>query len=101
MDEFKKVQKNLKNDMIVLFILELIICGFLLSDGELNIFSVVFAIFLFIGFILSKNGSKLAGMIGIIFGILMMLTILLGDMIDFLLGLLVVIHSIKYNKLVR
>ena len=100
MDEFKKAQKNLKNDMIFLCILELIICcGFLMIDGELNIFSIVFSVFLFIGYILSKSGSKLAGIIGIIFGFLMILTILDGDLIDFLLGLFVAKHSINYTKL--
>ena len=61
-------------------------------------FSIGFAVFLFIGYNLAKNGSKSAGTIGIIVGILMMLTIITGDIIDFLLGLFVVIHSYKYNK---
>lgn len=98
MSEFEKAQKNLKNDMIVLFILELIILGFSIYSGNMNIFSIGFAIFLFIGYFLAKNGSKSAGTIGIIVGILMMLTIITGDIIDFLLGLFVVLHSSKYLK---
>lgn len=98
MTNFEKAQKNLKNDMIVLFVLELIILGFSIYNGNINFFSIAFAVFLFLGYILSKNGSKSAGTIGIIFGILMMLTIIAGDIIDFLLGLFVVMHSSKYNK---
>ncbi len=101
MDGFKKAQKNLENDMLVLFIIELIICGLSIYVDVLDIFSIVLAFFLFIGFILSKHGSKSAGIIGITVGIFMMLTIIIGDIIDFLLGLFVVMHSIKYNKLVH
>lgn len=34
-------------------------------------------------------------------GILMMLTIISADILDFLLGLFVVLHSSKYNKLIQ
>ena len=98
MNDFEKAQKNLKNDMIVLFVLELIILGLSIYTGNINIFSIGFAVFLFIGYILAKNGSKSAGTLGIIVGILMMLTIITGDIIDFLFGLFVVMHSSKYNK---
>lgn len=98
MNDFDKAQRNLKNDMIVLFVLELIILVFSICTGNINIFSIGFAVFLFIGYSLAKNCSKSAGTIGIIVGILMMLTIITGDIIDFLLGLFVVMHSSKYNK---
>lgn len=98
MNVFEKAQKNLKNDMIVLFVLELIILGFSIYTENINIFSIGFAVFLFIWYILAKNGSKSAGIIGIIVGILMMLTIITDDIIDFLLGLFVIMHSAKYNK---
>ncbi|MEG2848553.1 MAG: hypothetical protein RR904_07345 [Bacilli bacterium] len=98
MNEFEKVQKNLKNDMIVLFILELIILGFSIYFGNMSIFALVFAVFLFLGFFLAKSGSKTAGTIGVIIGILMMLTIITGNIIDFLLGLFVILHSFKYLK---
>ncbi|MCI6931549.1 MAG: hypothetical protein MR765_00190 [Tenericutes bacterium] len=98
MNVFEKAQKNLKNDMIGLFFLELIILVFSIYTGNINIFSIGFAVFLFIGYNLAKNGSKSAGTIGIIVGILMMLTIITGDIIDFLLGLFVIMHSTKYNK---
>ncbi len=98
MNDFEKAQKNLKNDMIVLFVLELIILGFSIYTSNINVFSIGFAVFLFIGYLLAKSGSKSAGTIGIIVDILMMLTIITGDIIDFLLGLFVVMHSSKYNK---
>ena len=48
MNVFEKAQKNLKNDMIVLFVLELIILGFSIYTENINIFSIGFAVFLFI-----------------------------------------------------
>lgn len=95
MNEFEKAKKNLKNDMIFLFILGLIGCGYSMYIGELYIFSIILTVFLFIGFILSKNGSRAAGILGIIVGILMIMS---GSIIDILLGIFVTIHSIKYNK---
>lgn len=101
MSDFEKAKKNLKNDMIALFVLEII--GFALSIGidKINYFSLVFAILLLVGFLLAKNGSKAAGIVGIVTGILMMFTIILGNIIPFLLGLFVLIHSLKYNKLYK
>ena len=98
MSEFEKAQKNLKSDMIVLLVLELVILGFSIRYSSPNIFPLVFAILLFLGFFLAKNGSKAAGTLGIIVGILMILTILTGDIIDFLLGIFVILHSSKYLK---
>ena len=98
-EAFEKAAKNLKNDMLLLFILELIIFIISLVRSNINIFSIVFAIFLFIGYLFAKEKRKQAGIIGIIVGILMMSTILFLDLADFLLGLFVVLHSVKYNKL--
>ena len=101
MTEFEKMRNNLKNDMIVLFILELIISVFSIIANNFSVFSIIFAILLFVGYTFAKKGTKTAGTIGIIVGILMMLTILTRNIIDFLLGLFVVIHSLKYNKLIQ
>ena len=105
MTEFQKAQKNLKNDMLVLFILEIIIFAFPLfgsnyniQNNYQNIFSLIFSILLFVGYNFAKKGSKNASTIGIIVGIFMMLTILYLDVIDFMLGLFVLIHSLKYKK---
>ena len=99
MTEFEKAQKNLKNDMLVLFILDLIIFFFSLIN-KVNFFSLVYAVILFIGYNEAKKGNKNAGIIGIILGILMMLTILSADILDFLLGLFVLIHSVKYIEII-
>lgn len=87
--------------MFALFVLELIILVFSIITNAFNVFTIVFAILLFVGYTFAKKGTKIAGTIGIIVGILMMLTILAGGEIDFLLGLFVVIHSSKYNKLIQ
>lgn len=96
--EFEKAQKNLKNDMIVLIVLQLIIIGLSLYIGEFSVFSIVNLVGLFIVFVLSKKGSKLAGILGIFIGAFMMITIISGSIIDFLLGLFILLHSIRYNK---
>lgn len=87
--------------MLILFILELIILVYSLATNAFNIFAVIFAVTLFIGYTYAKKGTKAAGTIGIVVGILMMLTILSMDIIDFLLGLFILLHSVKYNKLVE
>lgn len=99
MTEFEKAQKNLKNDMLVLLILDLIIFFFSLIN-KVNFFSLVYAVILFIGYNEAKKGNKNAGIIGIIIGILMMLTILSADILDFLLGLFVLMHSVKYIEII-
>ncbi len=99
MTEFEKAQKNLKNDMLVLLILHLIIFFFTLIN-KADFFSLVYAVILFIGYNEAKKGNKNAGIIGIILGILMMLTILSADILDFLLGLFVLIHSVKYIEII-
>lgn len=98
MSEFEKAQKNLKNDMFVLFILEVFLFGLSLLVGETSIFAIGFAVLLSVGYNLARKGSQSAGIIGIIVGVLMMITIVTGDIIDFLLGLFVLMHSLKYNK---
>ena len=99
MTDFEKAQKNLKNDMFILFILELIIHIFSLITDIFNFWTIVLSLVFAMGYIFAIKGKKIAGIIGIVVGILMMLTILFGDIIDFVLGLFVLIHSVKYNKL--
>lgn len=98
----EKIKKNLKNDMLVLAILYLLLIVFqIITYKTINfdvIKSAIFATLLFFGYIKAKNGDKIAGIIGLVVGILMMLTIINIDIIDFLLGLFVFIHSLKYSK---
>lgn len=100
MEDVEKIRKNLQSDMIVLFILELIILVFNVVNFSIVgiIASAVIAILLMTGYQKAKNREESAWVIGVVVGILMMLTILLGDIIDFLLGLFVLTHSLKYKK---
>lgn len=96
----EKSQKNLKNDMLFLFVIELILLvfNFFKSGVIAAIINLIFAALMYVGYVKAKEGQKVAGIIGMVTGILMMLTILNYDLLDFLLGLLVLIHSLKYNK---
>ena len=100
MENVEKIRKNLQSDMIVLFVLELIILIFnVVSFNVIGIIaSAVIAILLMVGYQKAKNHEESAWGIGVVVGIFMMLTILLGDIIDFLLGLFVLLHSLKYKK---
>ncbi len=101
MKEKQKIQKNLKNDMIVLFVLELLLFGYTLSKGNFNFMPLIYAVFLLLAYFQANKGEKIAGIIGIIVAILMMLSIVFFDLIDFLLGLFVLIHSLKYYKIFK
>lgn len=90
--------------MMVLFIIELIllVLNFFKDGIGLGlVINAVFAVLMYIEYIKAKEGAKVAGTIGLVTGILMMLTILGLYIIEFLLGLFVFMHSIKYNKEVK
>ena len=89
---FEKAQKNLKNDMLLLGILTVIMAVFKFN----TIFNAVYAILLFAGYFQAKKGTKAAGTIGYITGILMLIAIVQGNIIDALLGIFVISHSGKY-----
>lgn len=94
--DFEKIKKMLASDMKLLCILSafLTIVSFFI---KFNIFQLIYTIFLFIGWSMANDGKKSAGTIGIIVGILMILTILTGSVIDMLLGIFLLIRSIKYK----
>lgn len=96
-EDFKKIQKQLSNDFIILGIFSAIILIFYLMT-ELNFINIIYTILLFVGYSLSIKGKESAGKIGIIVGTLMLLTILDFDIIDSILGIFVLKRSIKYNK---
>lgn len=58
MNEFEKAQKNLKNDMIFLFILGLIGCGYSMYIGELYIFFIILTAFYLLGLFYPKMVQK-------------------------------------------
>ena len=100
-----KIVKNLKNDFLVLAILSLIVSIgiFILYKEDSNIMirfgiQIGYTLLLFWGYTMAKQEKKSAGILGIIIGILMILTVF-SSIIDALLGLFLLIHSIKYKKL--
>ena len=100
-----KMVKNLKNDFLVLAILSLIVSSgiFILYKEDSNIMirfgiQIGYTLLLFWGYTIAKQEKKSAGILGIIIGILMILTVF-SSIIDALLGLFLLIHSIKYKKL--
>ena len=98
-----KIVKNLKNDFLVLAILSLIVSIgiFILYKEDIMIrfgIQIGYTLLLFWGYTMAKQEKKSAGILGIIIGILMILTVF-SSIIDALLGLFLLIHSIKYKKL--
>ena len=95
-EEMTKAQKTLHNDFLLLFFLELIILAYTLTAGDknINIFNVVYLVLTIIGFGLTFSNSKNSWIVGIIIGLSMMLSIISFDIIDAVLGLFIVIHSI-------
>ena len=99
-----KIAKNLKNDFLVLAILSLIasIGVFFLSKDNSNIMiragiQIGYTLLLFWGYAMAKQEKKSAGILGIVVGILMILTFF-SSIIDAILGLFLLIHSVRYNK---
>ena len=99
-----KMVKNLMNDFLVLAILSLIVSIgiFILYKEDSNIMirfgiQIGYTLLLFWGYTIAKQEKKSAGILGIIIGILMILTVF-SSIIDALLGLFLLIHYIKYKK---
>ena len=90
----------LKRDFLFLIVISLIVlvCYFKNFNSMVNYVRIGYIAFLIIGFILANKGSKIAGIIGIIVGILMMSTIIDHDYLDALLGLILTIHSVKFIR---
>ena len=100
-----KIIKNLQNDFLVLAILEFIIALLSVLFLKSNIISVVpniiFGVVMLLGYNMAGQRKKEAGTIGIVIGILMVLTILKHDIVDCLLGVFLISHVFKYNKLFK
>ena len=60
------------------------------------ILTLTYLVFLVVCYFLVKKGTKAGGIMSFIVGILMILSILSGDIIDLALGLFLVSHSSKY-----
>ena len=95
MNDFNKIQHILKHDMLVLMLIVLILSIFEFP----NLFLLGLVVCFIIGYVLAQKGLKVAGIFGIVVGSLMLLTIIKGDLIQALLGLFLLLHSIKYTKI--
>lgn len=97
-DKLAKATKNIKNDLIIITILEVFVIGYTLSNPkiEINIFSIVFLCLSIVGLYFAVDGKKPAAYIAMVIGLFMMLTIIVLDIIDFVLGLFMVLHCINY-----
>ena len=104
MPEFEKSKKTMKIFMLVMGILQVISLVLILT-GEFEVISLIFGlvyiVLYFVGFLSAKQGTKMAGIAGIIMGCVLIATILIGDIIDCVVGIFLLIEAIKYNKLYK
>lgn len=95
----KKKSNLLANDFLVLMFWSLAVTIFVtVYDFNIVNFCHYVAIILLhiIGYKLAVNNKRIAGLIGIIVAICMILTILENDIIDMLIGIFILMHSIIY-----
>lgn len=98
MSDFEKIKKTLKNDMTVLFAIQLLGLVYSIFEKKFNYSIVIFALLFLLEYAFVDNGKKIAGIIGIILSIFLIIS---GNIINILLGMFVILHSFKYNKLVK
>ncbi len=104
MPEFEKSKKTMKIFMLVMGILQVLSLALILnSEFEIIslIFGVVYVALYAVGFLSAKQGTKMAGIAGIIMGCVLIATILIGDILDCVVGIFLLIEAIKYNKLYK
>lgn len=100
----KKNAKNLANDMLALGIIEIlnfIICIFWKDLHTLTLILLLVSIIItFLTYSFTQNERKEAGFLGIIIGISLIVGFVgvIARLIDIILGILVLIHSINYLK---
>ena len=104
MQEFEKRKKTMKIFMLVMGILQVLTVVLMLTK-EFDIISLIFGLVYIalyvVGFLSAKQGTKMAGTAGIIMGCVLIATILVGDLIDCVVGIFLLIEAIKYNKLYK
>jgi len=94
----EKTRKLIVNDMLLLFIFQIIAIIFSIVQGGFSIQSIGFAVLCFFGYMEAKKGTPSAGTIAIVVGLLMICTIIMFDIFDFILGIFVLIRGITYSK---
>lgn len=100
MKNFKKVKNLLKQDLIVIFILELLVIGYQMYDNDIKILNIVLAFMVLFGYFCAKEESKVSGIIGIVLSSAMLLISFLdiGSLLDLIIGIILMIHSVNYNN---
>lgn len=99
-----KIAKTLKLDYIFLFVLSLVLCVlyFFAYDKTISLRLIIqagYSLLLFAGIFLAAKKKTAAGTMGLLIGVLMAMSIINKDIIDFLLGIFLVSHSLKYNNI--
>ncbi|MBQ7140778.1 MAG: hypothetical protein IJO32_04685 [Bacilli bacterium] len=96
-----KEAKTLKNDAIFFLVLILIIIFLSILGGNsilnallIALFNGIFSVAIYIG---ANNQQKYAGICGVVYGFLLILTLSL----ETILGIFLIIHSIKYLKVIK
>lgn len=95
----KKEAKTLKNDAIFMMVILVILGIIVIISNNVSLkyiisiaYNIIFPIIIYIG---AKDQKKYAGIFGIIYSCLLILSL---SVIDMLLGIFMLIHSIKYIK---
>jgi hypothetical protein len=97
----EKIIKNLKNDMLTLAIVEAIIVLYYIVSGTVPVLNIIVLGALIGGYVGARKKEKYASYIGIVTGTLMITAIFFLDILDCVLGIFVLIDSIKYLKAVK
>ena len=89
---------TLKKDYLFLIIISAIVLILYFNESTFNnnLFRIIDIAVLVVGYVLAKKSNVIAGYIGLVCGLLMVLTILHMDFLDTLLGLVLLVHSIKF-----
>jgi len=92
-----KAAKNLKSDMVILMIFQIIIVLLTLSEFNISSGIRIGCVVLYLVCIgLADDFALAAGFLGIVVSCTLMINIIAGGIIDFILGVFVMIHSIVY-----
>ena len=103
-ERLNSLSKTLKNDMLLFAVLQfaIVVLQILLDVSYVsNAFAGVYFCIYILCYLGAKNKKSYAGKVGIIISILIMLSIINGDILDFVLGIVLLSHSIKYNKAIK
>lgn len=93
-----KIARQLASDFLVLGVFVVIILILSILSGKFNFFNIVHLGIIVAGHSAAKELKPSAGVFGIIMGILLIISF---SLIDLLLGIFIIIRSIKYNSLIK